>query len=118
MDQSLSESDIRDCFYAHGEIGAFLAPNHRLSLQFSSTNSAFPSHENTAFPCCPLHKHRLCLLQKRRPFPVSAASVRIVPKATCAFVTYTSRSGAEMAAERLHNRLIIKGKRLRLQVRP
>ena len=63
VDESVSESDLRDCFYAHGEI----------------------------------------------------ASVRMVPKSSCAFVTYTTRSGAELACERLHNRLTIKGQRLKLQ---
>ena len=63
VDESLSEGDLRDCFYAHGEI----------------------------------------------------ASVRILHKSSCAFVTYTTRAGAELAVERLHNRLTIKGQRLRLQ---
>jgi pre-mRNA-splicing factor RBM22/SLT11 len=45
-----SEGDLRDCFYAHGEI----------------------------------------------------SSVRIVPQANCAFVTYTSRAGAELAVEVTH----------------
>ena len=63
VDESLTEGDLRDCFYAHGEI----------------------------------------------------ASVRILHKSSCAFVTYTTRAGAELAVERLHNRLTIKGQRLRLQ---
>lgn len=63
IDASMSEGDLRDCFYSHGEI----------------------------------------------------ASVRILQKSGCAFVTYTTRSGAELAAERLHNRLTIKGQRCKLQ---
>lgn len=63
VDESLSEGDLRDCFYAYGEI----------------------------------------------------ASVRMISKSSCAFITYTTRSGAELAVERLHNRISIKGQRLKLQ---
>jgi pre-mRNA-splicing factor RBM22/SLT11 len=42
------------------------------------------------------------------------AGVRKVASRFCAFVTFTERSAAEKAAEALHNKLIIKGVRLRL----
>ncbi|MCL7025412.1 hypothetical protein MKW94_017193 [Papaver nudicaule] len=41
-------------------------------------------------------------------------SVRTVPNLKCAFVTYTSRQGAEIAADELSNKLVIKGLRLKL----
>merc|ERR1719502_1946895 len=41
-------------------------------------------------------------------------SIRLVPQSHCAFVTYTTRDAAEEAAERLANRLIVKGIRLKL----
>lgn len=42
------------------------------------------------------------------------AGVRKVASRFCAFVTFTERSAAEKAAEALHNKLVIKGVRLRL----
>lgn len=42
------------------------------------------------------------------------AGVRKVASRFCAFVTFTERAAAEKAAEALHNKLIIKGVRLRL----
>eukprot|EP00879_Flechtneria_rotunda_P020329 GHRR01021379.1.p1 GENE.GHRR01021379.1~~GHRR01021379.1.p1 ORF type:complete len:319 (+),score=102.46 GHRR01021379.1:179-1135(+) len=42
------------------------------------------------------------------------AGVRKVASRFCAFVTFTERAAAEKAAEALHNKLIIKGIRLRL----
>jgi len=41
-------------------------------------------------------------------------SIKVVPKANCAFVQYTTREGAEKAADKLFNRLVIKGKQLRV----
>ncbi|KAI3891250.1 hypothetical protein MKW92_002461 [Papaver armeniacum] len=41
-------------------------------------------------------------------------SVRMVLQRACAFVTYTTREGAEKAAEELSNKLVIKGLRLKL----
>ncbi|KAF5181188.1 Pre-mrna-splicing factor rbm22 [Thalictrum thalictroides] len=62
LDNRITEQDLRDHFYAHGEI----------------------------------------------------ESVRMVLQRACAFVTYTSREGAEKAAEELSNKLVIKGLRLKL----
>ncbi|KAL7199264.1 hypothetical protein ACSBR2_021532 [Camellia fascicularis] len=62
LDARITEQDLRDNFYAHGEI----------------------------------------------------ESVRIVLQRACAFVTYTTREGAEKAAEELSNKLVIKGLRLKL----
>ena len=62
LDARISEQDLRDHFYAHGEI----------------------------------------------------ESVRMVLQRACAFVTYTTREGAEKAAEELSNKLVIKGLRLKL----
>ncbi|CAL2242447.1 unnamed protein product [Prunus armeniaca] len=62
LDERISEQDLRDQFYAHGEI----------------------------------------------------ESVRMVLQRACAFVTYTTREGAEKAAEELSNKLVIKGLRLKL----
>ncbi|KAI3908131.1 hypothetical protein MKW92_043080 [Papaver armeniacum] len=62
LDARVSEQDLRDIFYCHGEI----------------------------------------------------ESVRIVPNLACAFVTYTTREGAEKAAEELSNKLVIKGLRLKV----
>ncbi|CAN6710504.1 unnamed protein product [Malus baccata var. baccata] len=62
LDARISEQDLRDQFYAHGEI----------------------------------------------------ESVRMVLQRACAFVTYTTREGAEKAAEELSNKLVIKGLRLKL----
>ncbi|PIA54424.1 hypothetical protein AQUCO_00900759v1 [Aquilegia coerulea] len=62
LDDRITEQDLRDQFYAHGEI----------------------------------------------------ESVRMVLQRACAFVTYTSREGAEKAAEELSNKLVIKGLRLKL----
>ncbi|KAI3906075.1 hypothetical protein MKW92_020579 [Papaver armeniacum] len=62
LDARVSEQDLRDIFYAHGDI----------------------------------------------------ESVRTVVKRACAFVTYTTREGAEKAAEELFNKLVIKGLRLKL----
>ncbi|KAI7757374.1 hypothetical protein M8C21_001392, partial [Ambrosia artemisiifolia] len=62
LDARVSEQDLRDNFYAHGEI----------------------------------------------------ESVKMVLQRACAFVTYTTREGAEKAAEELSNRLVIKGLRLKL----
>ncbi|KAI4340352.1 hypothetical protein MLD38_025199 [Melastoma candidum] len=62
LDARVTEQDLRDNFYAHGEI----------------------------------------------------ESVRMVLQRACAFVTYTTREGAEKAAEELSNRLVIKGLRLKL----
>lgn len=42
------------------------------------------------------------------------AGVRKVASRFCAFVTFTERAAAEKAAEAMHNKLIIKGTRLRL----
>lgn len=41
-------------------------------------------------------------------------SIRLVFQRACAFVTYTTREGAEKAAENLSNKLVIKGLRLKL----
>lgn len=62
LDGRITEQDLRDNFYAHGEI----------------------------------------------------ESVRMVLQRACAFVTYTTREGAEKAAEELSNKLVIKGLRLKL----
>ncbi|KAF9598524.1 hypothetical protein IFM89_028056 [Coptis chinensis] len=62
LDDRITEQDLRDHFYAHGEI----------------------------------------------------ESVRMVLQRACAFVTYTTREGAEKAAEELSNKLVIKGLRLKL----
>lgn len=60
--EGMSEDDLRDAFYPHGEL----------------------------------------------------KSVRIVANRNCAFVTYTTREGAERAAEKLANQLVIKGERLKV----
>lgn len=62
LDARITEQDLRDNFYAHGEI----------------------------------------------------ESVKLVLQRACAFVTYTTREGAEKAAEELSNRLVIKGLRMKL----
>jgi pre-mRNA-splicing factor RBM22/SLT11 len=62
LDSRITEQDLRDQFYAHGEI----------------------------------------------------ESIRMVLQRACAFVTYTTREGAEKAAEELANKLVIKGVRLKL----
>ena len=62
LDSRVTEQDLRDQFYAHGEI----------------------------------------------------ESIRMVLQRACAFVTYTTREGAEKAAEELANKLVIKGVRLKL----
>ncbi|XP_068668352.1 zinc finger CCCH domain-containing protein 40-like [Aristolochia californica] len=62
LDARITEQDLRDRFYAHGEI----------------------------------------------------ESIRLVPQRACAFVTYTTREGAEKAAEELSNKLVINGLRLKL----
>lgn len=62
LDARVSEQDLRDHFYAHGEI----------------------------------------------------ESIKIRLDRACAFVTYTTREGAEKAAEELSNKLVIKGLRLKL----
>ncbi|PKU84628.1 zinc finger CCCH domain-containing protein 40-like [Dendrobium catenatum] len=41
-------------------------------------------------------------------------SIRMVSQRACAFVSYTTREGAEKAAEELSNKLVIKGLRLKL----
>eukprot|EP00250_Pteridium_aquilinum_P021277 c25080_g1_i1 orf=253-1719(-) len=62
LDQRVTEDDLKDFFYAYGEI----------------------------------------------------ESIRLVSQRACAFVSYTSREGAEKAAENLANKLVIKGLRLKL----
>ncbi|PKA65792.1 Zinc finger CCCH domain-containing protein 40 [Apostasia shenzhenica] len=62
LDARITEQDLKDHFYAHGEI----------------------------------------------------ESIRMVLQRACAFVTYTTREGAERAAEDLSNKLVIKGLRLKL----
>lgn len=62
LDKRVNEQDLRDNFYAHGEI----------------------------------------------------ESIKMVLDKACAFVTYTTREGAEKAAEELSNKLVIKGLRLKL----
>ncbi|CAD6249763.1 unnamed protein product [Miscanthus lutarioriparius] len=62
LDSRITEQDLRDQFYAHGEI----------------------------------------------------ESIRMVLQRAIAFVTYTTREGAEKAAEELANKLVIKGVRLKL----
>ncbi|KAL6501289.1 hypothetical protein OROHE_024936 [Orobanche hederae] len=62
LDARITEQDLRDNFYAHGEI----------------------------------------------------ESVKMVLQRACAFVTYTTREGAEKAAEELSNKLVIKGLRMKL----
>ncbi|KAI3752674.1 hypothetical protein L2E82_24709 [Cichorium intybus] len=62
LDERVSEQDLRDNFYAHGEI----------------------------------------------------ESVKMVVQRACAFVTYTTREGAEKAAEELSNKLVVNGLRLKL----
>ncbi|KAL8092284.1 zinc finger CCCH domain-containing protein 40-like [Apium graveolens] len=62
LDQRISDQDLRDNFYAHGEI----------------------------------------------------ETIKMVLSRACAFVTYTTREGAEKAAEELSNKLVIKGLRLKL----
>lgn len=62
LDARISEQDLRDNFYSHGEI----------------------------------------------------KSVKMLFQKACAFVTYTTREGAENAAEELSNKLVIKGHRLKL----
>ncbi|KAK9069628.1 hypothetical protein SSX86_011532 [Deinandra increscens subsp. villosa] len=62
LDARISEQDLRDEFYSHGEI----------------------------------------------------ESIKMVFQKACAFVTYTTRQGAEKAAEELSNKLVIKGLRLKL----
>ncbi|KAJ0260068.1 Zinc finger CCCH domain-containing protein 25 [Hirschfeldia incana] len=41
-------------------------------------------------------------------------SIRILAEKACAFVTYTTREGAEKAAEELSNKLVVNGQRLRI----
>lgn len=41
-------------------------------------------------------------------------SIRLIIQRACAFVTYTTREGAERAAEELSNKLVVKGLRLKL----
>ncbi|XP_010557226.1 PREDICTED: zinc finger CCCH domain-containing protein 4-like [Tarenaya hassleriana] len=41
-------------------------------------------------------------------------SIRILPEKACAFVTYTTREGAEKAAEELCNKLVVNGQRLKV----
>lgn len=41
-------------------------------------------------------------------------SIRLVAQRACAFISYTTREGAEKAAENLANKLVIKGLRLKL----
>ncbi|KAG0479737.1 hypothetical protein HPP92_010595 [Vanilla planifolia] len=62
LDERITEQDLRDHFYAHGEI----------------------------------------------------ESIKMVLQRACAFVTYTTREGAEKAAEELSNKLVVKGVRLKL----
>ncbi|KAF5781779.1 putative transcription factor C3H family [Helianthus annuus] len=62
LDARISEQDLRDEFYSHGEI----------------------------------------------------ESIKMVVQKACAFVTYTTREGAEKAAEELSNKLVVKGLRLKL----
>ncbi|KAL3515709.1 hypothetical protein ACH5RR_022611 [Cinchona calisaya] len=62
LDARITEQDLRDHFYAHGEI----------------------------------------------------ESIKMVLQRACAFVAYTTREGAEKAAEELVNKLVIKGLRLKL----
>ncbi|KAK8716604.1 hypothetical protein V6N13_043910 [Hibiscus sabdariffa] len=62
LDKRITEQDLRDNFYAHGEIEA----------------------------------------------------IKMVLDKACAFVTYTTREGAEKAAEELSSKLVIKGLRLKL----
>ncbi|XP_023525004.1 zinc finger CCCH domain-containing protein 40-like [Cucurbita pepo subsp. pepo] len=62
LDARVTEQDLRDNFYAHGEI----------------------------------------------------ESIRMVLQRACAFVTYTTREGAEKAAGELSNKLVVKGLRLKL----
>ncbi|CAN4118489.1 unnamed protein product [Withania somnifera] len=62
IDARITEQDLRDHFYAHGEI----------------------------------------------------ESIKMVVQRGCAFITYTTREGAEKAAEELANKLVIKGLRLKL----
>nr|KAJ0197231.1 hypothetical protein LSAT_V11C700371940 [Lactuca sativa] len=62
LDERVSEQDLRDQFYTHGEI----------------------------------------------------ESVKMVVQRACAFVTYTTREGAEKAAEELSNKLVVNGLRLKL----
>ncbi|KAF3660393.1 Zinc finger CCCH domain-containing protein 4 [Capsicum annuum] len=62
VDARINEQDLKDQFYAHGEI----------------------------------------------------ESIKMVLQRGCAFVTYTTREGAEKAAEELANKLVIKGLRLKL----
>ncbi|CAM6087271.1 unnamed protein product [Calypogeia fissa] len=62
LDQRISEEDLKDQFYAYGEI----------------------------------------------------ESIRLVAQRACAFITYTTREGAEKAADHLANKLVIKGLRLKL----
>ncbi|XP_077216471.1 zinc finger CCCH domain-containing protein 40-like [Tasmannia lanceolata] len=62
LDARVTEQDLKDHFYAHGEI----------------------------------------------------ESIRLVLQRACAFVTYTTREGAEKAAEELSNKLVVKGLRLKL----
>jgi len=45
---------------------------------------------------------------------IEIESIRMVLQQACAFVTYTTREGAEKAAEELSNKLVIKGVRLKL----
>ncbi|XP_076952790.1 zinc finger CCCH domain-containing protein 40-like [Bidens hawaiensis] len=62
LDARISEQDLRDEFYSHGEI----------------------------------------------------ESIKMVTQKACAFVTYTTREGAEKAAAELSNKLVVKGLRLKL----
>lgn len=39
-------------------------------------------------------------------------SVSMVPRQQCAFIEFTTRSSAEAAAEKIYNKLIVKGHRL------
>lgn len=62
LDARVTEQDLQDQFYAHGEI----------------------------------------------------ESIRLILQRACAFVTYTTREGAERGAEELSNKLVVKGLRLKL----
>jgi pre-mRNA-splicing factor RBM22/SLT11 len=41
-------------------------------------------------------------------------SIQVVPLSNCAFVTYTTREAAEMAVEKLHGNLVVRGARLKI----
>ncbi len=123
----ITEDDIRDQFYSYGELQSVKKVHTQMFLMscidhmycfkhLLSCDIKQPREACVMFGVVVLCTTSLCSSQIVPQWILTFTFMLMlqIERKHCAFVTFTSRSAAETAAEALSNRLIIKGNRCRL----